>query len=230
MLGGLCIGACCDGEIAYDAPAEWSQFHRDVWPDKKAVVGVGANPSKLTSRVKLMFAGNHAVCADATRFMPESSWPAIRNWIFNGGRLWFQTEYEGCLVNPAKATAFIEYMSATIFREGGIQFNGNNCQVGGLSTTIAPADCVPAIDSYPNGARIAQGSVFRVALTESLDFSPNPVWLVFPSGNCCTQVDQLGVNGGFFFVHGDSNSSECWRMYNKPFFRKLLDTPDDEVI
>lgn len=215
MIGNLCLEGCgCKVKIGFDE-STWSMIAGcgDIDP----ITNLKLNISPI-SECKVVFCGNPGnTCGNAVRFL-GGDWAAVKTYIENGGRVWMNAEYNGCLADPTFLADFLAAIGSTISWVGG-SFDGS-CAMDGTR------DCTPGT------ANIAQGlaSPFRMAATGVLSGGTN-VFLA-PSGQQMVQVEQLG--DGFFFLCGDSNvagsGGVCDYSDNCTFFRRLWEYADGDII
>ena len=206
--GKLATGTnCCCGTIGFDETA-WGVT--SCFPSSAVIINLASDISRI-SECRLVFAGNKATCAQAVRFA-SGDWPAVKSYIEDGGRLWLQAEYQGCMTDVANLASFLSALGSAITWLGGS--HDSNCATDGSRDCIAGA------------ANIAQGVTFRMALTAELSGGTN-VWQS-PSGRNMVQVEQLG--SGFLFVSGDSNLFDGCGYDNCSFAQRLLNYADDQIL
>src|SRR5260221_10124589 len=95
---------CCCPDVGFD---------RAAWPGVTScctgmspVINIKDDVTRLTGR-KIVFAGHiPGACSNAIYFA-AGDWAAVAAYINNGGRLWLNLEYYGCLADGANSNAFL---------------------------------------------------------------------------------------------------------------------------
>jgi hypothetical protein len=212
MLGWPAVdsgGNACCGVIGYDEGV-WA-VSESCFPNNDIVVNLKLDISNI-SQCSLVFAGNRNSCGNAVRF-PSGQWPAIQTYLQNGGRMWMQAEFFGCLADAANLASFLAAIGSSLSWGGTVDESGTLCDSATNTCT-------------PGAANIAQGTTLKIARASRIDGGTS-VW-ISDAGNVVVAVEQIG--SGFFFLSGDSNITDGCAYNNCPFLQRLLNYADDDII
>jgi hypothetical protein len=224
MLGSSC-SPCCGGKIGFDLTDTLRQYLL-CFPGFTAVENISTDISKL-SQVRVVFAGYNSLnqfcnAQNSVRFAAQDR-PALKSWIENGGRFFFITEFQGCVLDPNSINPFLSDLGSTITWVGGAY--DNLCHD---LNEIPPRNRICTSGQANISQNLSVG--FKIAFTAEIAGGTSVFFS--PSGKLVVAVERIG--DGFIFVSGDGTISPtaCFGDYatNCEFFFRLHEYADDDII
>jgi hypothetical protein len=224
MLGSSC-SPCCGERIGFDLTDSFRRYS-SCFPRFTVVENIATDISKL-SQVRLVFAGYNSLnnlcnAQNSVRFAAQDRF-TLKSWIENGGRLFFITEFGGCVRDPDSINPFLSDLGSTITWVGGVYDSG--CH--DLNET-------PPINRIciPGDANISQNLSVGFKMSATAEIAGGTSVFFSPSGRLVVAVERIG--NGFLFVSGDGSISpiQCSGGYatNCEFFMRLHEYDDDDII
>lgn len=168
----------------------------------------------LITSCKVVFGGIIGACGNSPLLSPVAT---VKSYIEGGGRFWLQGEYGGatpCLTNRTAFNTYLSDLGSTMSINNVVDVSGQGCSDS------------PTRECIAGSANIAQGSSFKVAVTNTITGGTS-VW-VTGLGGVCVAVEQLG--DGFLFVCGDSNAVNGCSYDNSNFFNRISSYADADII
>jgi hypothetical protein len=224
MLGSSC-SPCCGGKIGFDLTDTFRQC-LICFPGFTAVENIATDISKL-SQVRLVFAGYNSISNDcrvenSVRFASEDR-PTLKSWIENGGRFFFNAEFQTCVLDPDSINPFLSDLGSTMTWAGGL----HDAQCHDL-TLDPPRNRI----CTPGDANIAQNLLVGFKIAATAEIAGGTSVFFSPSGKLMLAVERIG--DGFLFFSGDGSISPtaCFGDYatNCEFFFRLHEYADDDII